>query len=240
MKRTIVRQWSLGLSVVAVALITVGAIGFTPGITSAHPAVQTGRHIVPGHLVPNVRNAHALGATSGTRILSLSIALAPRNQGMLNALIRAQNDPHSGLYHQYITPQQYVAQFAPTQTSVDQVVSWLRSQGLAVGQGSSNHLLIDAAGSVSTIERAFDVSLADYSYHGRHVHAPTVEPSVPASLAGLIGNTVGPDDVGTYLHAPLIAHGPPVGGGPGRVYTPSELATAPDMHSLVRTSHGAG
>ena len=117
-------------------------------------------------------------------------------------MIAAQNNPHSGLYHQYLTPQQFAARFSPTQATVNAVTRWLRSQGLVVHSVSSNRTLIDASGSVATVERAFQTTIATYQVNGRTVYAPTVEPSVPDALTGMIVNIAGLDNVGVYTHAP--------------------------------------
>ena len=108
---------------------------------------------------------------------------------------------------------------------------------------AANRMLIDASGSVATIERAFQTTLASYQVNGRTVYAPTTEPSVPDSLTGMIVNIAGLDNVGVYTHAPIIqnsAAGPHAGSGPGGGYTPSELRTAYDMNSLISSANGAG
>jgi len=155
-KQMSLRTWGVRCTLVAVAAL---ALVFGSPLASAHSASSSSsagkRWTIHGHLVPAVRNLKALGAANGAQALDLSISLSLRNQSALNALIAAQNNPHSPLYHQYLTPAQFAAQFSPTRATVKAVTAYLRSQGLVVHSISSNRTLIDASGSVATVERAF-------------------------------------------------------------------------------------
>src|SRR6185437_7247441 len=243
MKQLSFRAWGIRCIFVAVAAL---ALVVGSPLASAHSASQnsaSGRWTVRGHLVPAVRNLKPTATADGARALDLSIGLSLRNQSALAQLIADQNNPHSALYHQYLTPLQFAAQFSPTQATVNAVTSWLHSQGLVVHSVSSNRTLIDASGSVATVERAFQTSISNYSVHGRSAYAPTAEPSVPDALSGMIVNIGGLDNVGVYTHAPIVqprATGPRAGSGPGGGYTPSELRTAYDMNSLISSADGTG
>jgi subtilase family serine protease len=208
-----------------------------------HGEAPTNRSLIRGHMVPLLRNHKPLHSENANRTLQLSIALKLRNEAQLDALLAAQNDPQSPLYHHYLTPQQFTEQFGPTPETVNRVVTYLRSQGLRVNGVSPNRTLISASGSVSQIEQAFAITLADYQVGNRTVYAPTSEPSVPAQLGGLILNIAGLDNVALYhplglqrLSSSQVPHT-----GPGGGYTPSELRTAYDMNSLINGgSNGSG
>jgi subtilase family serine protease len=226
------RGWAI-LVLVAITMI-VPAFFFSTGVV--HAASNSGRTTIPGHMVPALRNHSPLHATMGNRQLQLSISLNLRNQAQLHTLLQEQNDPHSSLYHQYLSPQQFVSMFSPSEASVTQVVDYLQSQGLHVSSVAPNRLLIDASGSVTTVEKAFAVTLAEYSLNGRTVYAPTNEPSVPANLAGLLLNISGLDDVAQYHQWTSLAPA----AGPGGGYTPTDLRTAYDMNSLISSANGSG
>ncbi|HEX5547335.1 MAG TPA: protease pro-enzyme activation domain-containing protein [Ktedonobacterales bacterium] len=243
MTRPLRRKVAIGA---VIALTVLSALVALPFI-NAHFTSQaaSGRWTIRGHLVPAVRGRHALAQhPDNAQALDLSISLSLRNQSGLTQLIAAQNNPHSGLYHQYLSTREFQARFSPTQATVNQVTSWLRSQGLVVHSVAANHLLIDASGSVATVEATFQTTLASYQVNGRTVYAPTTEPSVPDALSGVIVNVAGLDDVGTYTHAPIVrprATGPHVGSGPyGSGYAPTDLRTAYDMNSLISSADGTG
>jgi len=239
--------WHLSLRIAILACVALGLFATALVTNNSALAASLGkpssRYVLPGHLVPSLKHHTPIHATAGNGSLQLSISLNLRNQAVLNTLLAAQNDPHSALYHQYITPQQFAAQFGPTQATVDTVVAYLHSQGLAVSSVSSNHLLIDASGSVANVSRAFNVSIADYVVGKQVVHAPSNEPSIPATLAGIVAGINGLDNVAKYhpmynLHASKQAKAQT---GPGGGYTPSELRTAYDINPLISNGDsGAG
>ena len=210
--------------------------------TPSYAAVGgNGRHTLPGHLVPALKRSQLLGhATNKNQQLQLSIGLNIRNRTALTALIAAQNDPTSALYHQFLTPQQFTDQFGPTQTMVNSVIAYSQSQGLKVNGVSPNHVLVNASGSVGTVEQAFRVTLNDYVLNGRTVYAPSSEPSVPDTLGTIILNVAGLDNVARYQHAGTIEQKQSIADAiPG--YTPDQLRTAYDANALLHTgSTGAG
>lgn len=215
-----------------VLLINAGAV-----LASATPTpAADSRALIPGHLIPALKNHSPLRTSASTGQLQLSIALNLRNQDKLNQLIKDQNNPLSPLYHRYLTPQEFTSLFGPTADTVNQVTSYLRDQGLQVGSVSSNNTLINVSGSTAKVEKAFATSISDYTYEGRSVHAPTVEPSVPPRLAGMILSISGLDNVARYRpeSRQVAATGP--GGG----YTPTELRTAYDANSLLSSADGTG
>ncbi|MEO7022252.1 MAG: S53 family peptidase [Ktedonobacteraceae bacterium] len=201
----------------------------------AAPAASV-RSIIPGHMIPALKGLAPTNASSVNRELHLSISLNLRNRATLDKLIQAQSDPHSSLYHQYLTSQQFTHMFSPTAASINHVVAYLHGQGLHIDSVASNGVLIDASGSLSTVQRAFGVTISDYSLHGRSVYAPANEPSVPNSLAGLVLNISGLDNVAQYHHATTqIKTADPSGG-----FAPSDLRTAYDMNPLLSSVNGAG
>lgn len=237
-KRLIIRRLSLGLIALAL-MVPALVLNISAVMAKSTPQPATGsRAIIHGHLVPALKHLKPMHVTRSNQQLQLSVALNLRNRDQLNQLLQEQNNPLSPLYHQYLTPQQFADLFGPTQDTVNQVVSYLRSQGMHVGTVSSNHTLINASGSVATVEKAFNLSISDYSYDGRSVYAPTSEPSVPASLSGMIVNISGLDNVAHYRSLNRVL--PAVGNGPNGGYTPSDLRTAYDMNSLISSADGTG
>src|SRR5690242_8648681 len=240
MNRLLQRKVAIGA---LIALTVLTALVALP-LVNAHFTSQaaSGRWTIRGHLVPALRGRHALAQRpDDAQALDLSISLSLRNQSGLTQLLAAQNNPHSGLYHQYLSTREFQARFSPTQTTVNQVTSWLRSQGLVVHSAAANHLVIDASGSVATVEAAFQTTLASYQVNGRTVYAPTAEPSVPDALGGMIVGIGGLDDVGVYTHAPIVqskAASPHINSPIGN--NPANLREFYDMDSLISSANGAG
>jgi kumamolisin len=229
----------IALALIAAALMVPAIFLNVSSVLASHvPTPSSGRSVITGHLVPALKNHTPLGATASNRQLALSISLNLRNQAGLTQLISDLNNPASPLYHRYLTPEEFTSLFGPTSATVNQVVTYLQSEGLKVGTVSPNNTLISASGSVAQVEKAFATSISDYNYNGRSVYAPTEEPSVPASLAGIILNISGLDNVAHY-HPELITK-PDVGNGPNGGYTPNDLRTAYDANSLISSDSGTG
>ncbi len=238
-QRSPLRRTAMALTatvMVVAALLLIFPVNFLNVSIVRASAITGGRISIPGHLVPALKNHAPRGASAGNRPLQLSITLNLRNQDQLTALLREQNDPTSAVYHQYMTPQQFTAMFGPTVDSVNQVTTYLRSQGIHVSSVSPNRTLIDASASVAQVEAAFKTTINDYVLNGRSVYAPASEPSVPAALASLILSISGLDNVANYQ--PRASLRPAT--GPGGGYTPSELRTAYDANSLISSSSGSG
>lgn len=206
--------------------------------------------VIPGHLVPALNGQRPIGTAAATLSLHLSIGLAYRNASVLTALLKAQDDPHSQLFHRYLTAPQFAAQFGPLPSTTQLVTTYLRSQGMQITSVSSNHALIFADATASQAEQAFTPHLALFAYHGRTVYAPTTEPTVPTTLAGIVQGIVGLDDVAQIHRTPertlplhQIATKPPRDPNPctPNGYGPGDLYTAYNLTPLVYNGYnGAG
>src|SRR6266516_1645293 len=156
------------------------------------------RSILSGQAVLLIQQSHLMQATDPNQQMNLSIGLQLRNSPDLDSLLSAIYDPQSPQYHQYLTPDQFNQLFAPTADQVQQVVSFLQSQGLTITNVAPNNLLIDATGSVAQVQQAFNIQIDNYQV-GNHVFfANTTPPSVPSSISELITSIGGLDNSVQY------------------------------------------
>ncbi len=239
--------WSLCSALFGLVL----ALTMAGATVSAHPAgVQPppARITLKGQLVPALQHLKPVGATPSAAALQLSISLQPRNSTQLQTLLVQLDDPTSANYHHYLTPTEYTQSFGRTSSEIQQIESYLTSQGIHVTAVAPNNLLIDATSSVATAEQAFDISIANYSFHGRTVYAPTDEPSLPAAIGGMVLGIEGLDNVGVWQSHDVVGglatnqkQHPNIGGtGPGGYFAPTDVRTAYDMNPLVSSDSGAG
>ncbi len=224
MQPVALRKWILML-----ALVSLSILALTAASLPSAPA-RDSRVTLPGHQPRGLSHAQALGATSSTQQLQLSIGLPLRNEGLLNLMLRDMYNPNSPHYHQFLTPDIFNQWFAPTQASVNRATTWLQQQGLHVTSVAPNHLLINASGSVAQVERAFQVQIRNYRQGGRTFYAPANNPSLPLEISDVIQSVNGLDNMGTWHPelAPRIPHT-----GPGGGYTPSELRTAYNFSGII-------
>ncbi len=180
----------LVLATIAVIVVGVGIFS----ISHIARARQDSRNPITGQTVPLIGKARLVGTTSGQQKLNLSVGLQMRNRQELDVLLANLNNPHSSLYHHYLTPQQFAAAFGPTADQQQQVVNYLHSQGFAVTHVSSNGLLIDASADVAQVEAAFAVKINNYQIGARTFYANASAPTVPSTVSSLIVSIGGMDN----------------------------------------------
>ena len=104
------------------------------------------------------------GRPSATKRLNLAIGLPLRNEQALDDLLRQIYDPASANFHHYLTPEQFTAQFGPTEQDYQAVIDFARANGLEVTTTHPNRVVLDVSGSVADIERVFHVTLRVYHF----------------------------------------------------------------------------
>ncbi len=245
MKRTFVRQ--LAITSVVIVLVSVSILS----VALMAKANQNAPYVLTSQTVPLVSRARLLGAASAQQQLNLSIGLQLRNQQELHMLLSDMYDPHSPMYHRFLTPQQFVDEFGPTADQQQQVIDYVRQAGLHITHIASNGLLIDASATVAQAEAAFHVSIKTYQLGSKVFYANTTPPIIPGSLASLIASIGGLDNsvqMHPLSHLVNPRHGKPkpaLGNkphstlaqphaGPGGGYAPADLNGAYDATPLLQ------
>jgi uncharacterized repeat protein (TIGR03803 family) len=153
------------------------------------PGSGVERQVLPGHVPKAIARLGLMpvGRLPAANRLNLAIGLPLRNTNALNQLLRDLYDPASPQFRHYLTPEQFTERFGPTKEDYDAVVQFAKSHGLDITARHSNRVLLDVAGQVADIEKAFQVTLHTYQHptERRQFFAPDVEPSVEAGLAVL-------------------------------------------------------
>lgn len=103
-----------------------------------------------------------LGAAAGSMNMNVVIYLNMTNLSQLQNFDASVNSPLSQQFHQYLTPQQFMASYYPNQSTVQSVESYYAGLGFHVWSYSYAPLAIVVSGTVSQIESAFGVM--EYSY----------------------------------------------------------------------------
>ena len=191
---------------------------------------------IAGNTPPARQNATFTGHKISNDVLEIVVGLKMRDEHALDSLIARQQDSASPDYHHWITPDDFVRRFAPTQSDVNNVIAYLASQGLSVLQVTPNHMLIQARGMVSQIERAFSVTINNYQKGVEEYYSNDRDPSVPGSLKDVVQSVTGMDSTQHFDSRPMIHDTPTVGSN--IIYTPPEIATIYNFPSRLNTFHG--
>lgn len=156
---------------------------------------STKRTALPGHAVAWARAANDRGAVPSSQALThlrLALKRSPERQQAFDAFLREQRDPASPNYQHWLTPSEIGERFGATQSDIDAVSDWLRSQGLTVDAVSNNRLQVRFSGSAAAVGAAFRTELRYFQATSTEKRmAPTAEPQIPAALAGAVDAVLG-------------------------------------------------
>ncbi len=175
-----------------------------------------------------------LGRLPATNRMHLAIGLPLRNTNELSQLLHALYDEASFQYRQYLTPKRFAEQFGPTEAEYEAVKEFAQAHGLQITATYPNRLLLDVAGQVADIEKAFQITLNTYQHptEKRKFYAPDVEPSVDPALAVLAINGLDnfvlphPMNLRRSSMATRPETAPPTGSGPQGAYLGSDFRAA--------------
>jgi hypothetical protein len=197
-----------------------------------------------GNVHPLARPEFDLGAVSTElRLEQMILHLEPTasQQAELDALVEAQHDPQSPLFHQWLTPAQYGARFGVSAADVAEVTGWLAAHGFTVNEVAASNREIVFSGTAGQVAEAFHTEIHRYQVNGVPHIANAQDPQIPAALAGVVGGVVSLHD---FRHDSAIHMRSQVAvraeGGVGAQFTsgsshylfPADWATIYDLNSL--------
>ncbi|HLX71366.1 MAG TPA: S53 family peptidase, partial [Verrucomicrobiae bacterium] len=169
------------------------AIGLSLLAASISAPAQTTQQL-HGHVPPAVARLQPRGLMSRSEHLRLAIGLPLREQGALSNLFAAIYDPASPQFHHYLTPEQFTAQFGPSENDYRALQDFVTSHGLTVTATYPNRVALEVDGAVADIEKLLHVTMQVYDHptEVRTFYAPDREPSadlaVPIQFIGGLDN----------------------------------------------------
>ena len=155
------------------------------------------RVVLHGHLHPKALAANDQGAVDPSLALprvTLTLQPSASQQAALKQLLAEQQDPTSGNYHHWLTPEQYADQFGVSQNDVNQIVSWLQSRNLTLVGVARARTWIAVSGTAAAVGSAFGTEIHHFRANGELHYANATEPSIPAALQGIVVSLRGMND----------------------------------------------
>ncbi len=141
--------------------------------------------------VPQVRVKLPRGVVVGPKIagthrLQLGVTLPSRNLAGLEAFVASVSDRGSPLYHHYLTPSSFRAQFGPRTSVLRGVVSSLRSRGFSGISASPNGLSLHFSGLARQVEATFAPDLVQIGgVTGTHAFTNLKTPRLSGPLSAV-------------------------------------------------------
>lgn len=141
----------------------------------------------------------------GTRLEGISLVFnrSTAQQADLQALLAAQQNAASPLYHQWLTPTQFAARFGMAPSDLEKVKSWLQQQGFSVDWVARSRNMIRFSGNVGQVEAAFGTEIHYYNVNGTRHFAPNSSLTLPSALTPTVLSVRNLDDFRPQSHVRL-------------------------------------
>jgi len=206
--------------------------------------------------VQYLQNAVPIGSLAPSTPMHIVVGLQEQNAKQVQPTLRAMITPGNALYGTSLTVQQFVTQFGATSQQVSAAQNYLSSAGFTNVTAADNNLLIEADGTASVVQAAFNTTLEQYSLNGRTVYLNTEPAQVPASLSGVVIAVLGLNNiVGLHSDLSTVHTGPqtipctppdcPTPDASNETFTPQQYqiaydAASPDPAPAVKPAWATG
>jgi len=202
---------------------------------------------VAGSVSPRVAVAKDLGMAVADRKLgsmTLRFAMTDAQQKALTQLLADQQNPASARYHQWLTPEEFGAEFGLSAEDLGKVSAWLTAQGFVVTKVARGGGYVRFSGTVTQAEQAFHTEIHTVSLNGEQHVANVSSAKLPAAIAAVTSGVGGLDDFHPKpRHRQMFVPG--AAGSATPLYTtaagahqmaPGDFYTIYDVGSLISSS----
>ena len=215
-----------------------------PVASAKNPVDESQRVTLRGNVHPLARPEFDQGiANPATRLDRMLLVLnsSQTQQSELDALLAAQQDPNSPLYHQWLTPAEFGQRFGAPEAVLAQLRTWLTAQGFTVDEIAPGRRLVAFSGSAAQVAAAFRTTLHVYRVSGTDHLANSSDPQIPVGLSDIVAGVVSLHDFRrtSEMHtlAPLSAQ-PEYSAGATHYLFPADFATIYDLNPLFAAGTG--
>lgn len=124
----------------------------------------------------------------------LMFQASPAQQAALDQLLSEQQNPRSANFRKWLTPEQYADRFGVSQTDINKVLGWMRSQGFDIITVARGRRWVAFNATVQQVQNALKTEIHHYEVHGEMHFANSTDPSVPEAIQPLVMGFMGLDD----------------------------------------------
>ncbi len=195
-------------------------------VTTAHAAEPT--VALAGNRPAEATLGSAVAHADPSMPMTMHIVLALRNRPALDQLIAEQQDTASPLYHRWLTPAQFAAQFGPSQQDFAAVAQWISGQGFTITDSSLGRRSIQFTGTVAQAEQTFGTT--EMLFGASDSYANVTAPVIPAKFEGIIGAIRGLDNFARAI--PAISLGGELAARTAAAPLPAPISGALTLASL--------
>jgi predicted thioesterase len=199
---------NIGWTRTALCVLTI--LGSAPAFAQA--PFTTGIRLAD-HTPPQVLNGTAtfVGHYDPTRKLRLSFAIVPPHLQEEEQFLTELQTKGSPSFHQFLTPEEWNARFAPTPETEQAVVDWVTSQGFTVTNRFNHRLVVSVEAPVGVIEKALNITINRYQFQNKIYYSNDRDPLVPPQFSSVLSLIEGLNNIQGMRRA---GKGPDQGPGP--------------------------
>src|SRR5207244_7217682 len=143
-------------------------------ITQAIDETQLVR--LKGNVHPLARPEFDQGAVSDAtpmKRMMLLLQRSPEQEAALQQFMAEQMSNESHNFHNWLTPQQFGAQYGPADSDIQTVTSWLASHGFTAILVAPGRNVIEFSGNVGQVRAAFHTEIHRFLVKGEERHSNT-------------------------------------------------------------------
>lgn len=152
-------------------------------------APQNGFVTLKGNVHPMARGEFDRGVAPDSlpqRRMVLMLQRSPARETALQNFLDTQQTKGSSNYHKWLSPAQFGQQFGATDADLQNVTSWLRTNGFQLNRVASGRGFIEFSGNAGQVRQAFRTEIHRYVVNGQEHWANSRDPQIPANLAPLV------------------------------------------------------
>lgn len=157
---------------------------------------------VPGAVHPELHLHTDLGPADDSlpmEHMQLLLRRSPERQAAFDALVKAQQQPGSPSYHQWLTPEQIGAEFGPAPADVDTIRTYLQGEGFRVNRVSKSGMIIDFSGTAGQVKQSFATEIhALTSASGERRYGAVKDAELPEALLPAVQGFVSLSNIPTH------------------------------------------
>jgi subtilase family serine protease len=224
-------------AVFAIALAACGGGGGGAIPNGQSPQTTSGLGNIPAQLIVQNYGQNAMnGATYvgpvTNAFMSVSVLVHQQNPQALLAYAQSVQDPTSGTFRHFLTPDQIAAEFGASQADYTKAAQYFLSNGIAVA-GWRQRLLLVVSGSQTNMQKAFGTTFGLYQKNGQQFIAPMTQPHFLQPVAvDAIAGIVKYRTNHSYIIVP-----PGAGAGLNVGYSPSTVRAAFDYNGAINAGY---
>jgi len=160
--------------------------------------------VLKGNVHPLAQSKFDSGAVSDAQPLDRMLLLlqrAPELETALRQLLDDQLTLNSANHHAWLTPEQFGAQFGPTDADIQATTSWLSAKGFHGIQVGPGRTAIQFSGTAGQVRDAFHTEIHRYLVNGAQHFANSSDPQIPAALAPVVAGVVSLHNFPKFAHS---------------------------------------